>query len=72
MPEEQLHREILQRLTKIESTTDNTLNQATKTNGRVSVLERNQVRIIIALAVSFGLIVGLGSTNFKTVLSFFI
>ena len=42
MEPEALHREILQRLAKIEATTESGLAEARKTNGRVSSLEKRQ------------------------------
>lgn len=61
--------QIIERLTKIETNSTATLEQTTKTNGRVTKLEEGQSRITIALVFCFGLVIGFGLIDMKTALS---
>lgn len=62
-------REIIERLVRIETEAKGAHEQGKKTNGRISKLEKNQLKIIVALVFAFGLIMGIGFTDFAPVLS---
>jgi len=66
------HKEIIERLAVIETETKGTHEQSKTTNGRIYKLEKNQSRILMALVLAFGLIIGSGNTIFTTVLGLII
>jgi len=68
----QIHHKILERLTVIETESKGTHEQTKATNGRIYKLEKNQTRLIMALVLAFGLIIGSGNTMFSTVLGIII